>query len=289
MIRSPAPDLPAVHPGPGRRTQARRARNGLAAAVAIAGSLVISTTALALLEHVSDRATEVFGDVDQGLDGYGELFIGDPHRSTDLFAAIDGASSSSTESYRLATSESCSQPSEIHATAPTKGDSAPTLPTRGRFCFGPHDVIAYYPLAGNDDRPSVDLAYDNIPSAVRSNIADSRLVAASEDEDAYDSRNFPASGSRGLKAPSRSNARRRVASIMRLVGCARCAGQVGQTSPKPAKLFAFVFPRDFFWSARFVRQERLPTGVARQRGADRIIAWNFRRARAARVVLGGQG
>ena len=122
MIRSPAPDLPAVHPGPGRRTQARRARNGLAAAVAIAGSLVISTTALALLEHVSDRATEVFGDVDQGLDGYGELFIGDPHRSTDLFAAIDGASSSSTESYRLATSESCSQPSEIHATAPTKGD-----------------------------------------------------------------------------------------------------------------------------------------------------------------------
>jgi hypothetical protein len=287
MIRSPAPDLPAVHPGPGRRTQARRARNGLAAAVAIAGSLVISTTALALLEHVSDRATEVFGEVDQGLDGYGELFVGDSHRSTDLFAAVDSASSS-TESYRLATSESCRQPSEIHATAPTKGDSAPTLSTRGRFCFRPHDVIEYYPLAGNDDRRSVDLAYD-VPSAVRSNIADSRLIAASEDEDAYDFRNFPESALRRSKAPSRSNARRREASIMHLVGCARCVGQVGQTLHKPAKLSAFVFPRDFFRSDRSVRQERLPTGVARQRGADRVIAWNFRWVRAARAVLGGQG
>jgi hypothetical protein len=277
MIRSRSPDLAAVHPSPGRPTPAsRRARNGFAAAVAILGSLVISTTAPALLEDASDRATDILGDVNWGLDGYGALFM-DPHRSTDLFAAVGAASSSSTEAYPLAGSEICSRRSGI-ATAPATGDSAPASPTRGRVCFGPHDMIEYYPLAGNADRPSVDLAYDHIPSAVRSNIADSVLIVATNDDDQYESRKSSESGRRSSKASaqSRSNSRRREASVLRLVGCARCVGQVA-TSPKPARLFAFVFPRDFFRSVRSIRRERLPTGVARQRDARRVVAWNFRR------------
>jgi hypothetical protein len=290
MIRSASPDLPAIHPSPSRPRQARRpTRNGLAAAVAIAGSLVISSTAPAVIEGASDRATDMFGDVYSGFDRYGASFIGDSRRSTDLLGAVGGAFASSTET--LAGSEICSQLSEIDATAPATGDSAPASPTRGRFCFGPHDVIEYYPLAENADQPSVDLASDHIPSAVRSNIPDSRLIVATEDDDGYDSRDSSESGSRTSKASARSksNSRRREASISPLVGCARCVGQVAQTSPKPAKLFAFVFPRDFFRSVRSVRRERLPTGVARQREANRVVAWNFRRARGATAVLGGRG
>lgn len=267
----------------------KRTREGFAAAVAVAGSLIISSTAPALIEGAGARATDIHRNDNSGLDRYGALLTGDSYRPADVFAATGAASSFLTEAYPIAGSHSCNPSEKINTTVPATGVSAPALATHEGICFGPHDVIEYYEFHGNADRRSVDRNTDGVPPTVRSHLADNQLfqvrpvVVATADDGEYESRESPANASRSPNVSTRAKlspaltSHARGASALRPAGCSRCPGQVAQSSPRRAKSFAFVFPSDFFRNARSVRRERLPSGVARQREAPRVAAWNFPR------------
>ncbi len=252
---------------------------GLAAVVAIAGSLMISSTAPALLEGASDRAADIHGDVNPAEDGYGALLPGD--RSAEVFASAGYAIP--TEADPLAGRRGCDLSSGIDTTAPLAADSAPASgpaqSAREGICFGPHDVIEYYELRGNADPCSVDSDYAGVPSAVRSRIADTQLF---QDRLSV-SRESPAKASRQrnvstlAKVPAAATRRAHEAPALRLAGCSRCVGQAAQSSPGRAKPFAIVLAMDLFRNARSVRREHLQSGVARQREAPRLAAWNPRR------------
>lgn len=258
----------------------------LVAAVAVAGSLMVPLTAPALLEGGSDRATGISG-IGRDLDFYGGLLFGASYPSTDVFADADAASSSRGETDRPAGSERCDQLSNIDATALPASRSSSALPTRASLCFGPQDVIEYFASGAIADRRSVDLVYDKVPSAVRSTIADSQLMPVrpavvdrdddDDDDDKDNSRKSAAHASHNAHLSAQATWRRRNAAAVRPPGCARCAGQVAQTSAGPAKFFALPFTRELFRAAPSVRRERLPPGVAQQREALRVAAWIFGR------------
>ena len=263
----------------GRGGWSLRTRIGFAAAVAIVGSIVISSTAPAVLEGASDRDRDLVSKVNSGVDGSGALTLGD--LSVGVLTSAGDASSLPTKVSSLGI-RSCNQSSEIDTTVPATGGSASASPAREGFCFGQHDVIEYYEIRRNTDRRSVDLNDNGVPSAVRSHIVDSQLildrpavVAKSDDASAGAAqRTNPAARAGGSVAPA-SHTRR--AWIFHPVGCSRCAGQVARSSPRRAKPFAVALLADFFRNARSVRRERLLSGVARQRAPARVAAWNFPR------------
>jgi len=281
---------------PGRK----RTCKGFAAAVAVAGSLMISSTAPALLESASDRAKDLSGydgAVDSGPAGFGALAAGDSYRSADVFAAAGGASSLPTEACPLAGTRRCNSSSGINTTVPAADDSTSASTTHEGICFGPHDVIEYCVFEGNADRRPVDFEYNGVPSTVRSHIADSQLfrdpptVVATAEQGDYEIRepySARTSGTAHLLMPAKpssaptshkrraSTSHNRRASTSHPSGCSRCPAQVVQSSPRRARTFAFVFPMDFFRHARSVRREHLPEGGPRQREAPRVVAWNLR-------------
>ncbi len=266
-------------PRPGRRRvwAGRRTSKGLAAVAAIAGSLMISSTAPALLEG-GDRAADVHGAVNSAADGYGRLFIGG--RYAHVFASVGAASSLPTEADPRADGRLCDPSSGIDTTMPSTADRAPRLSAaREGICFGPHDAIEYYELPGNAKRRPVGPDDVDVPWAVRSQLVDSRLfegrVPASRKSPAKQSR--PASVSARAKASRAFASRAPETPAWRPAGCSRCAGQIDRSSPRRAKSLAFVFPLDFLRHARSVRRERLPSGVARQREAPEMTAWSIRR------------
>ena len=87
---------------------------------------MISSTAPALLESASTRATDLYSNVISGLDGYG-AFTGNSYRSADVFAAAGYASSLPTEAYALTRSRNCNQWEEINTSVPATGNSASAL------------------------------------------------------------------------------------------------------------------------------------------------------------------
>ena len=274
------------------RAERKRTCKGFAAAVAVAGSLVLSSTAPALLESATDRAKDLSGYdsiVDSGLEGFGVLATGDSYRSADLSAAAGGASSLPTEAYPLAGTHRCNPSSGLNTTVPATDDSTSASPTYESICLGPHDVIEYYVLNRNADRRPVEFDYKGVPSTVRSHIADTQLfrdpptVIATAEQGDYESREPHSPGTSGTahlsmpaKPSSAPTSHKRRASTVHPSGCSRCPAQVVQSSPRRARTFAFVFPMDFFRHARFIRREHLPGGVARQREAPRVAAWNLR-------------
>jgi hypothetical protein len=286
-LKQASSDPMVVRPGPNPWSlrARKRTREAFAAAVGIAGWLMISSTAPALLEGANTRAIDIHGKDNPGLDGYGALLTGDSYQSADILAAAGAASSSLTEAYPLAGSHSCDKLRENNMTLPATGDSASALRTRGGFCFGPHDVIEYYALHRNSDRRSVDISHDGVPSTVRSPIADNQLfqdlpsvvATADDDDDEFREPSRPSKVSPQAKSSTAPTAHARGASRLRPVGCSRCPGQVAQSSPRRAKSFAVVLAMDFFRNARSVRRERLPSGVARQRETPRVAVWYFRR------------
>jgi hypothetical protein len=269
----------------------KRARKGFATAVVVAGSLMMPSTAPALLKSASDRATDLSGynsTVDSGLEGFGALAAGDSYRSADLFAAAGGASSLPTEAYPLTGTRRCNPSSGINTIVPAANDSTSASPTHEGICFGPHDMIEYYVFRGNADRRPVDFDYNGVPSTVRSHIADSQLfrdpptVVATAEQGDYESRephSARTSRTAHLSTPAKPSSapisHKRRASTLHPSGCSRCPAQIVQSSPRRARTFAFVFPIDFFRHARSGRGEHLPGGVARQREAPRVAAWNL--------------
>src|SRR5208337_4314079 len=293
-LKQASSDLLVVRLGAGcgaAWAERKRTRKGFAAAVAVAGSLMISSTALALHQSASDRAKDLSGydsTVDSGLEGFGALATGDSYRSTDIFAAAGGASSLPTEAYPLAGTHRCSPSSGINTTVPATEDSTSASPTHEGICFGPHDVIEYYVFHGNADRRPVEFDYNGVPATVRSHIADSQLfrdpptVVATAEQGDYESRepySARTSGTAHLSMPAKPSSaptsHKRKASTLHPSGCSRCPAQVVQSSPRRARTFAFAFPMDFFRHARSVRREHLPGGVGRQREAPRVAAWNL--------------
>ena len=279
-LRQASSDLLFVRPGHDPWTMGeagKRMRQGFAAAVAIAGSLMISSTAPALLEGAGAGSTDIRSNVDSGLDGYAALFTGDPYRSADPFAALGAAPFSLTEAGY--TSFGCDQSSEIDTTMSATGRSASASPRQEGICFGQHDAIEYFAIPRNPDRRSVDFN-TGVPSTVRSHIVDNQLF---RDRPAVVARSHSADASRTRKVSTLAKfstamtARTRRPWTLPPVGCSRCPAQVVQSSPRRAKAFAFLFPADFFRNVRSIRRERLPSGIARQREAPRVAAWNFRR------------
>ena len=113
--------------------------------VAIAGSLMISSTAPALLEGGSDRAAGIRGDVNPAADGYGGLLLGDWYRH-DVFASAGAASSCRPRPIRW-------RDAGLRPIVGNRHDRAVGAPLcssladpREGICFGPHDVIEYYAL-----------------------------------------------------------------------------------------------------------------------------------------------
>jgi hypothetical protein len=284
LIRTPfrlmraSSDPPVVGLGRGRRRAwtGRRISKDLAAVAALAGSLMISSTAPALLEG-GDRAAEVRGAVNPAADGYGRLFIGD--RYSHVFASAGAvASSLPIEADPRADGRLCDPSSGIDTTMPSTADAPPRLSAaREGICFGPHDAIEYYELPRNAERRPVG-PDDDVPWAVRSQLVDSRLfedrLPASRETPAKQPR--PASVSTRAKASRAFASRARETSTWRPAGCSRCARQVDRSSPRRAKSLAFVFPLDFLRHARSVRREHLPSGVAREREAPELTAWSIR-------------
>jgi hypothetical protein len=286
LIRTPfrlmrPSDPPVVGLGRGRRRvwTGRRISKDLAAVAALAGSLMISSTAPALLEG-GDRATDVRGAVNPAADGYGTLFIGD--RYFHVFASAGAAASSlPTEADPRADGRLCDLSSGIDTTMPSTADPAPAprlSAAREGICFGPQDAIEYYELPRNAERRPVGPDDVDVPWAVRSQLVDSRLfedrLPASRETPAK--QHQPASVSTRAKASRAFASRARETITWRPAGCSRCARQVDRSSPRRAKSLAFVFPLDFLRHARSVRRERLPSGVARQREAPELTAWSIR-------------
>jgi len=292
-LKQTSSDLLVVRLGAGcgaAPAERKRTCKGFAAAAAVAGSLMISSTALALLD-ASDRAKDLSGynsTVDSGLEGFGALATGDSYRSADVSATAGGASSLPTEAYPLAGTRRCNPSSGINTTVPEADYPTSASPTHEGICFGPHDVIEYYVFHGNADRRPVDFDYNGVPSTVRSHIADSQLfrdpptVVATAEQGDYESREPHSAGTSGTahlsmpaKPSSAPTSHKRRVSTLHPSGCSRCPAQVVQSSPRRARTFAFVFPMDFFRHARSVRREHLPGGGARQREAPRVAAWNL--------------
>ncbi len=293
-LKQASSDLLVVRLGAGcgaALAERKRTCKGFAAAIAVAGSLMISSTAPALLGSASDRAKDLSGydsTVNSSLEGFGALATGNSYRSADVSAAAGGASSLPTEAYPLAGTRRCNPSSGINTTVPATDDSTSASPTHEGICFGPHDVIEYYVFHGNADRRPVDFDYNGVPSTVRSHIADSQLfrdlptVVATAGEGGYESREPHSAGTSGTahlsmpaKRSSAPTSHKRRASTVHPSGCSRCPAQVVQSSPRRARTFAFVFQIDFFRHARSVRREHLPGGVARQREGPRVAAWNL--------------
>jgi hypothetical protein len=279
LARAPS-DLFAVGLRPVRRRvwAGSRTSKALAVVAAIAGSLMTSSTAPALLEGARDGAVDVHGAVNPGADGYARLSIGD--RYAHVFASAGAASSLSVEADPLAGGPLCDPSSGIDTSMTSTADSARKLSAgREGLCFGPHGAIEYYESFGNAERRSAGAEDVNVPWAVRSQLVDSRLfegrLSASRESPARRSR--PTHVSAPAKVSRTFASRAPETSAWRPTGCSRCPGQVVRSSPRRAKSLALVFPWDVLRNARSVRRERLPSGVARQREAPQMTAWSIRR------------
>jgi hypothetical protein len=273
-LKRASSDLPVVGLSPGQRRvwAGRRIGKGLAVVAAIAGSLMVSSTAPALLEG-GGRAN-VHGAANPAADGYGRLFIGD------RYASVGAASYLPTEVDQRADWRLCDPSSRIDTTMPSTADSPPRLSAaREGICFGPHDAIEYYEMPANAERRPAGPDDVDVPWAVRSQLVDSRLF----EERLPVSRESPAKQTRPARVSAPAKLSRAFASrapespAWRPAGCSRCAGQIGRSSPRRAKSLAFVFPLDFLRHARSVRRERLPSGIARQREAPQVAVWSIRR------------
>ena len=64
---------------------ARLARKGLAAVIAISGSLLISSSAPALLEGAGYSPTNIYRGEKSGWNDYGVSFVGDSRRPDDIY------------------------------------------------------------------------------------------------------------------------------------------------------------------------------------------------------------
>jgi hypothetical protein len=279
-LRRASSDAPVVGLGPigGRVWAGRRAHKGLAVAAAIAGSFLISSTAPALLERAEDGAAGIHGGVKPAADGYGRLFIGD--RYAYVFASANAASSLPTEADPAPDGDVCAPSSAIDTTTRWTAYAAPRLSTaREGICFGLHDAIEYYESPRDAESRLIGPDDVDVPWAVRSQFVDSRLFT----DRLPASRESPAKPSRPTNVSAPAKAARPLAwrvpesSASSPTGCSRCGRQIARSSPGRAKSFAFVFPLDFLRKARSVRRERLPSGVARQREAAQVAAWDIRR------------
>lgn len=275
-----SPDGLTVPPSLGSPPAKKHARKSFAAAVATASLFMISSTAPASLEGASARATAIPGD-EAGLYGNAGLFARVSYRSAEVFA--DYASVSPTEACPLAGSLGCGESPPAQLTS----DPATAFSLNEPSCLGPNGAFETQTFRFNAVGGQYLYTCAGAPSAVRSTIADSELlqslpaVAAPYGEDVYESHVSPANGpstrtasilAKLSAAPTRLA---RPASSLRPAGCSRCAGQIAQFPPTRAKSSAFVLSLNFFRKPRLFRRERLPGGVARQREAPQLAAWNF--------------
>jgi hypothetical protein len=240
----------------------RPAHKGLAAVVAISGSLLISSTAPALLEGAGYSRTDIYRGEKSGWNAYGVSFAGDSRRPTAVY-------------------ETCRAIEESCRCAETDA----TRLARERLCPRPHGSIEYRGVPADTGGRPVELSDDVIPSTVRSKIADNQLFAnlsevdatAGDNDDAPAAAPGPARVSKLTKLSAARIPRHRATPTLRVVGCARCGVQVAQSSPGRAKSFILMSFLDTARAARSPRREHPPSGVARQREAPRVAGWILRR------------
>jgi len=236
---------------PGVRLRARMlvakpTRKTFAAVAAIAGSLMISSTAPALLEGASFRAID-------GGDKAGGAPLSRPIDET-VSAAGDSGSAS------LTLEQICSRPD---AFIEYRGANAVSRSVELNDDVIPSTVRSK--IADNQ-------LFTNLPD-----------VAATVDDNDDSARGSPTNASsradmsKLAKLSAALIQRTRVRVTFRPAGCSRCGEQVAQLSASRGKSFVLMSFLNIARNARPVRREHLPSGVARQREVPRVTAWVLRR------------